>query len=446
MEIHELEQILFEELGYAGKQGLLQGDAILWSNGRKIEEINAAIFLKNVPIAYFSRFAELDPDKIEKLHKKVWSQSKAPLLFVILPHEIRVYNGYETPPLPGEDFNSSPRLLQQLTSLTDKLTAQKQIQSELVQANHYERVYLETGAFWNTPESTLINPQKRADRRLIKNMGEMRKKLIEEGLSNHVAYTLLGRSIFIRYLEDRDALPTSLVEQITDGQATSYQDALRDRSITYTLFDALAKSFNGDLFPIEDEETNVTDAHLDLLLGFLEGTDPETGQLSLWPFDFEFIPIELISHIYDTFIENQRSSGAYYTPLLLADFILEETMGDDVIHPDMTCLDPACGSGIFLVGAYRRLIQAWKRENGNPSPEVLNRILQNRIFGVDINDEAVRIAAFSLYLEILNHLTNEQIQDEVFRFPDLQGKNLIAQDFFSQKIDELFAYLLKILG
>ncbi len=101
MEIHELEQILFEELGYAGKQGLLQGDAILWSNGRKIEEINAAIFLKNVPIVYFSRFAELDTNQIEKLHKKVWSQSKAPLLFVILPHEIRVYNGYDHPPLTG---------------------------------------------------------------------------------------------------------------------------------------------------------------------------------------------------------------------------------------------------------------------------------------------------------------------------------------------------------
>jgi len=126
---------------------------------------------------------------------------------------------------------------------------------------------------------------------------------------------------------------------------------------------------------------------------------------------------------------------------LLADFLLEETIGDDVIQPELTCLDPACGSGIFLVGAYRRLIQAWKRKNGNPNPRDLNGILTRCIFGVDKNSEAVRIAEFSLYLEILNHLTNKQIQDESFRLPSLQKKNLIDADFFSEEIEKKFAHL-----
>ena len=114
------------------------------------------------------------------------------------------------------------------------------------------------------------------------------------------------------------------------------------------MFERLCNRFNGDLFPIGGAEGDVHESHLGLLLSFLNSTNLETGQLSLWPYNFEYIPIELISNIYDIFLDNRRASGAYYTPLLLADFILEETMGDDIIRPEMTVLDPACGSGIFL--------------------------------------------------------------------------------------------------
>ena len=280
-------------------------------------------------------------------------------------------------------------------------------------------------------------------------MGQMRKLLKAKGLSNHVAYTLLGRSIFIRYLEDRKVLTPDCIEQMTDGEAGSYQDALNSRQVTYLLFERLSQRFNGDLFPVEDAEKEVGEEHLELLLRFLSSENLETGQLSLWHYNFAYIPIELISNIYDIFLDNRRASGAYYTPLLLADFILEETMGDDVIHPrfhrdgfrapDMTVLDPACGSGIFLVGAYRRLIQAWRQANGEPSAEVLNRILQNTVFGVDKNSEAIRIATFSLYLEILNHLSNEQINETSCQFPSLEGKNLLDCDFFLKEVDEHFA-------
>jgi hypothetical protein len=137
MKVHELEQILFAELGYADKQELLHGDEIPWNNGRRIDEINAAAFLKNTPIAYFSRLTELDLKKIKELHKKVWSQSKAPLLFITLPHEIRIYNCYEPTPSLGDELDSPSRLLQHLTNLSDNLVAQRRIRSEIVQANHY---------------------------------------------------------------------------------------------------------------------------------------------------------------------------------------------------------------------------------------------------------------------------------------------------------------------
>ncbi|MBK6711249.1 MAG: hypothetical protein IPG51_13065 [Chloroflexi bacterium] len=352
----ELEQILFEELGFAGRQELKAGNNIPWPTGRAIPDVDSAFFLNNIPLAYFSRLSDLDEDRITQLHRNVWSQSKAPLLFVTLPHEIRVYNGYHQ---PDDDWRDRPdRLLQQLTNLTDRLQAQQVIKQLLVEENHYERIYLETGAFWNTSEGRRINYETRADKQLVEGMGQMRKLLTEAGLSNQVAYTLLGRSIFIRYLEDRGALSSEWVIQATRGVAQNYREALQNgRSTTYQLFEALSRRFNSDLFPVEAEETAVTETHLGILLAFLNRTNLATGQLSLWPYNFAYIPIELISHIYDTFIKDQRSSGAYYTPLLLADFMLEETMGDDVIRPDMTVLDPACGSGIF----WSALFGAWPR-------------------------------------------------------------------------------------
>lgn len=440
MVTQELEQLLLEELGYANSPSLQTDANIEWSNGRSIPHITAALSIPNGPIAYFSRFSELDPEKIQELHKNVWSQSKAPLLFVTLPHEIRIYNGYEpTPTEPDENFDTSTRLLQHLTGLTDHLTAQQAIKKNLVEANHYERIYLETGAFWDTADAQKIKFENRADQQLVEGMKQMRQLLNEAGLSNHLAYTLLGRSILIRYLEDRGILTSEWVQQLTDNQASSYRATLPERQVTYLLYERLSERFNGDLFPVEEVEKDVTTGHLAVLLSFLNRTNLATGQLSLWPYNFEYIPIELISNIYDTFLDNQRASGAYYTPLVLADFILEETMGTDVIQPDMTILDPACGSGIFLVGAYRRLIQAWRRENGEPSAQDLSYILQRNIFGVDKNEEAVRIAAFSLYLEILNHLSNEQIRNDSFHFPSLQQQNLWVCDFFEENIDHIFA-------
>ena len=435
----EIEQILFEELGYGGTPGLLtEADAIPWPSGRAIPHVNAALFLEHQPLAYFSRFSELDLDVIRQLHKNVWSQSKAPLLFVSLPHEIRIYSGYDAP--PGSD--EEPKLLQHLTELTDYLSTQKKIRQELVDKAYYHRIYLETGTFWDTSEAQKINYQTRADHMLVANMKEARQQLKKSGLTNHLAYTLLGRSIFICYLEDRGILDAPWVRQMTQGQAESYREALSNgRSTTYHLFEQLSTRFKGDLFPVENVEKNVNVSHLKILLDFLNQTDLTTGQLSFWPYNFEYIPIELISHIYDTFIgeSEQRSSGAYYTPLSLVDFMLEETMGDEVIQPDMTILDPACGSGIFLVGAYRRLIQVWVRQNVKPTATDLIQILRQNIYGVDKNKEAVRIAAFSLYLEILNHLSNEEVREDSFSFPALRTQNLLGVDFFADEINEKFA-------
>jgi len=78
----------------------------------------------------------------------------------------------------------------------------------------------------------------------------------------------------------------------------------------------------------------------------------------------------------------------------------------------MTILDPACGSGVFLVRAYQRLVAAWKRDyiNEQPAAQDLSTILTSSIFGIDKELNAIQIAAFSLYLTMLDYLGNKEIE------------------------------------
>ncbi|MCI0614334.1 SAM-dependent methyltransferase, partial [bacterium] len=434
----ELAQILIEELGYAESPGFVK--QIPWQNRRPIPDVDSAYFVQNIPVAYFSRLSDADPERLWNLHRRVWNQSKVPLLYVVLPQEIRVYNGYAEPAKSAQEFSAGDRLLLHLQQLTDIESARQAIRHEL---GNYDRLHIDTGAFWTTPDGQRIKRETRADQRLLRGMDQVRRHL---KLANDLAYALLGRSIFIRYLEDRGILTSKWISRLTGGSANSYRAALHDLSATYKLFEGLNRRFNGDLFPVDEKERKaVRQKHLKLLGSFLDGEDLDSGQLSFWPYDFMYIPIELISGIYDTFLysaseKKRREEGAYYTPLSLVDYIIEETLSAEVAHPDMRILDPACGSGIFLVRAYQRLVSVWQKQfNRFPTTAQFGKILQHSIYGVDKAPEAVRIAAFSLYLAMLDYLKNEEILKEEFRFPNLEGRNLFIADFFSSELPKLFS-------
>ena len=84
-----------------------------------------------------------------------------------------------------------------------------------------------------------------------------------------------------------------------------------------------------------------------------------------WQYDFEVIPIELISSIYERFIyaDNQataKARGTHYTPVNLVDLVFSQVFDDHLfakkLPSDAKILDLACGSGVFLVDAFRRLV------------------------------------------------------------------------------------------
>ena len=230
----DLKNTLLEELDFVDAPGFRP--VVSWPNDRSIPHISSAYFIQGNPVVYFSQFEEVDTASLAQLYRSVWSQGKAPLLYVISRQDILVFNGYDGPPSrdnPDEILSNDEahrhRLLHHLQSLYDIETARQEIADKL---RYYRRILLDTGAFWQTEDGQHINREKRADRRLLDSMDQLRRRLLAKGLSSEIAYALLGRSIFIRYLEDRGILTETLVAQITNELAQNYLTALDSKEVT----------------------------------------------------------------------------------------------------------------------------------------------------------------------------------------------------------------------
>ncbi len=323
--------------------------------------------------------------------------------------------------MEAEDTSHLKLAIQQVTDIL-----------ELRQAlSDYRRREITSGRFARTQQADFSREQ-RVDNRLLENLKHVRRRLIDDGLSETIANSLLGRSIFVRYLEDRGVIDEVYYRRFTGG--FSLADLLKNSlQESYQLFDELAQRFNGDLFPINDlERYQVEPKHLELLGRFLNAEEVTSGQMYFWAYDFKYIPIELISAIYETFLDEDRQiSGAYYTPPEIVDFVLNEVIPFEVTDQVIRVLDPACGSGIFLVEAYRRLVTIHRQASDGQhlSFEELRDILTGCIYGVDLNEDAIQVAAFSCYLALLEFLEPKSIWESV-RFPTLKGTNLFVNDFF----------------
>ncbi|MCI5218942.1 MAG: hypothetical protein D3914_07085, partial [Candidatus Electrothrix sp. LOE2] len=143
-----------------------------------------------------------------------------------------------------------------------------------------------------------------------------------------------------------------------------------------------------------------------------------------------FLPVELISNIYEEFLA-EKNKGVVYTPPMLVDFLLDQSLPLNAESLSWKILDPACGSGVFLVGAFKRLIQCWRIANDwkKPSYKELQKILKNNIFGIDKASEAVLVTAFSLCVALCDELEPLVIWKKL-KFDKLQDRNLLDRDFF----------------
>ena len=426
---------VLEELHFLDNSGLVMADTsdvdesrnYVWQEIRGKLDLDAVFFHGNAPVVYFKEFQSVDNEELWGLHRSLWNYNRGPLLIAIFPNEVRVYNCFAQPTPPDENKLDEKALLKQAVwEATDTLKFRKEM-------SEYRRWHIELGKFGLDGDSSQFDREQRVDSRLLENLRDIRDSLIKNGLEVSVTNSLLGRSIFICYLFDRGIIGEDFFGEYAGS--SRYVDLLR-KSLdeTYQLFERLAHSFNGDLFPVTDEEKEqVKSNHLERLSSFLEGTDVVSGQQSFWPYDFKYIPVEFISAIYETFLgDEQKEDSAFYTPSNIVDYVLNEVFPLDLDTQGIKILDPACGSGIFLVEAFRRLVINRYRgfEKGKVEFRELKKLLEESIYGVDTNKDAIQVAAFSCYLTLLEFLEPSNILDGV-RFPVLKNRNLFVGDFFN---------------
>ena len=190
------------------------------------------------------------------------------------------------------------------------------------------------------------------------------------------------------------------------------------------------------MFPAEGSSLPGT-RHLRRVADFLDAVDPVSGQGTFFPYQFDVIPVELISSIYEQFAhtdsasdDDEREEDVHYTRLSLVSLVLDEIA--DGLSGHETVLDLSCGSGVFLVEALRRLVA--RRCNGRrPNRRMIRSVLHDQIFGVDISEAAVRVAAFSLYLAALE-LDPDPRPPRALKFRPLIGRTLIIAD--SRNVEE----------
>ncbi len=442
---------LCSRLDYTQKNGLIISDLdaegeyqkYIFRQAKEKLGADAVFFFKsetgqNIPLIYFYKLESRDHNKIAELHKLAWNLGQAPLLFVILPDVVLVYNSYEKPRF------SDNGLLDYHAGFIEELKLFLDAKKGLDNLKKYRSSELLTGSYWQKYSEQFHNKE-RVYQTLLDNLEFMSNKLISNGLRQDVVHNILTRSIFIKYLEDRKdkegyiAFPKGFFEKFLPG-AKSFTDLLSNKDKTEELFQYLNNKFNGDVFTL-DEIGTVSQEHLNLLKKMLKGDMYlEQKQMTLWPlYSFDVIPIELISNIYQRFVRSEenedklKKKGTHYTPYHLVTFLMDQILPWEGKSADLKVLDPSCGSGVFLVESYRRLISRWMQANPNKSPSIsdLKRILKENIFGVDVNNNAIRIAALSLYLTMCDYLEPRYIWNQV-RFDPIINENLFKSDFFEK--------------
>ncbi len=376
-------------------------------------------FVNNNPVFVFARHDHDDPEELRRFFNRIWCMSRPRRLFLATPGRLSVYDLEKAPVKPGEPLDGEDRLLSVVESV-------EEVQSTLAQ---YHRSVVESGRV--PGDERFEEASNRADAALIRDLRTVRQKLIDAGLDVKYTHALIGRSIFLRYLEDREVLEQDYFDTVAERdpawqrlldtpperpdiepamERLLYPRVLADKEFTYALFDQLAKDFNGDMFPSDAEEKrHVTQTHLDLLQGFLRGVVGPQASLFFYAYKFDVIPIELISSIYEEFYNTTagpgQNQGSHYTRSTLVEYLLSQVLSNERLASRPRVLDPACGSGIFLVEAFRRIVRYHTYEHGGEKPnrQQLSDILRDQIAGVEINPEAVRVAAFSLYLAFLHY-------------------------------------------
>ena len=304
---------------------------------------------------------------------------------------------------------------------------------------------------------------------LAENINKDNKSLNEDELNFIVQHTL-DRIIFLRICEDRAIEPYGKLSNCLVGN-DFYQNLFKE-------FKEAEEKYNSGLFDFKKD----TLSQKIILNNKIIKKIIDDFYYPDCPYDFSVLSVEILGSAYEQFLgktitinergkavvdlkpEVRKAGGVYYTPQYIVDYIIENTVGELCKNKTpnqiekIKIVDPACGSGSFLLGAYQFLL-TWHKDYYHQHPNKKNpltpdknltteekkRILLNNIFGVDIDINAVEVTKLSLLLKCLEGETNASISHQMTMFrqrvlPSLDfniqiGNSLIDLDIYSNELD-----------
>jgi len=395
----------------ASKECGLRGVYILNDSHRNVD----------VPVVFYCKAR--DEAESTRYHRLIWNQNVAPFVLVETLATLRLYCGFR---FARHDEDQRSRGI---------LEASIHFNQVADRLNALSADSIDTGRVWDVWGGQ-VTPRTKVDWTLLSHLRDLEHELRSQGMTRDVAHALIGKFVYLRYLRDRKIL--------SDRKLTKWginPEDVFSRNANLDVFRdvnrCLDKWLNGSIFPLEPD--NIKLPHLQLVASVFSGDLPQ-GQLHLdfQAYDFSFIPIETLSVIYEQFLHapgegnsnRGKKAGAYYTPLPLVNYILNELEKRRPLAEGMRVLDPSCGSGAFLVQCYRALIEKRLRK-GAIRPAELRELLVRHIYGVDRDGDACQVAEMSLILTLLDYTTTPDLENNPrFKLPVLRNRNVFQADFF----------------
>jgi len=390
-----------------------------WTKVLSLIKPDAVYIIDKSPfILFFSNEKVMD-------FKTIWN-AQIPFVFVLTEDTIYVYN--------GKKWIHDQEMLVEL---------ERRILEDVELINY---------SYWNLNNESFLTKHKKElfenqlDAYLLQNLKTLTRKLMND-FEVRFATKLVLRIIFIRFLIDRGVnLGYGNFGSGIEESQTEFLKILKTKEDLYGLFKYLKQKFNGNLFELSDEEDwdVLKSGVFELLKDFISGDLVlDDGQRSLFSmYDFNIISVELISNIYEILLgsEGQKENKSFYTPSYLVDYILSKTVEIGLKESDACkVFDPSCGSGIFLVKSYRKMIEKQLKSCGlHATGEILIDELKNNIYGVDLNREAIDVTIFSLYLTMLDYKDPKDLEN--FQLPDLLNTNIFVSDFLEDDSKEKLPY------
>src|SRR3989344_4660368 len=315
----------------------------------------------------------------------------------------------------------------------------------------------------------------------------LRNPELSQAALNYSVQQTIDRIIFLRICEDRGIEPYGQLQALQNG-ANIYKRLCE-------IFHRADDRYNSGQFHFgEEKDRHEPPDRLTLGLHIADKPLKEIFKNLYYPdspYEFSVLGADILGSVYEQFLgkvirltpahhavvedkpEVKKAGGVYYTPTYIVDYIVKHTVGKLVEGKKpkdiekLRILDPACGSGSFLIGAYQYLMDwhlKWyeanepeKHAKGRP-PRVYRaaggvwrlttnerrRILLNNIYGVDIDTQAVEVTKLSLLLKVLEGESDQSLNTQMALFreralPDLGenikcGNSLISPDFYEGQL------------